>query len=69
MCIGTPLCFSTNLQRETTLVTSCLLLWTKNAIQNRVYFLRKEFAPMGANSFLKKPTPVEKKGKSKTGIH
>ena len=40
-------------QRETTLMTSCLLPGTRKPFQNRVYSKSKEFAPEGANSFLK----------------
>ena len=33
----------------------------------RVYSQRKEFAPIGANSFLKEVTPIEKEGKNENG--
>ena len=39
-------------QRETTIVTSCLLSWTIRQFQNGFNSQRKEFAPRGANSLL-----------------
>ena len=33
-------------------MTSCWLSWTMQPFQNRVYFLRKELAHRGTNSFL-----------------
>ena len=39
----------------------CYFLFTSlKRKTNRVYSLRKEFAPLGANSFLKELTPIEK---------
>ena len=35
------------LQREITFVTSCLLSWTMQPFQNRVYSERKTFVPKG----------------------
>ena len=39
------------LQRETIFVTSCLLIWRMKSSQNG-NTLKKEFGPMGENSFL-----------------
>ena len=41
--------FSAILPRGITFMTSCLLLWTMQPFQNRVFSQRKEFAPRGAN--------------------
>ena len=49
-------------------MTSCLLSWTMQSFQNRVYSSRKEFAPQGANSFLLKFTPNEMGGKNENKI-
>ena len=47
-------------------MTFCLLPWIMKYIyfQTRVYSKRKEFAPMGANSFLQELTPFEKGGQN-----
>ena len=34
---------------------------------NRIYFLRKKFAPRGANSFLNKLTPFQRGGRKENG--
>ena len=52
------------LQRGTILVTSCLLFWTVEPFQYRVYSERKEFSPKGANSFLEELTSNEMGGKT-----
>ena len=44
-------------------MTSCLLTWRMKSSQNGVYPKRKEFAPMGANSFLEELTLNEMGGK------
>ena len=58
------LCYLQCFQRETILETSCLLTWRTKSSQNRVFSLRKEFAPMGANSFLQELTPNAEGGKN-----
>ena len=44
-------------------MTFCLLPWIRKLFLYRVYSLMKEFAPNGANSFLKELTLVDKGGK------
>ena len=48
----TAMIFYCFLQREITFGMSCFLSWTMQPFQKRVFSLRKEFAPRGANSFL-----------------
>ena len=45
-------------------MTSCLLPWMQKAFQKGVYSYMKEFAPNGANSFLKELTTIEKGDKN-----
>ena len=49
---------------STTYMASCLLPKTTKAFQNGVCSERKEFAPLGANSFLLELTPFEKGGQN-----
>ena len=44
-------------------MTSCLLPWITKPFTNWVYSESKEFAPIGANSFLSEMTPFETGGK------
>ena len=44
-------------------MTSCVLPLKKEVLLNGVNSLKKEFAPLGANSFLKELTSTEKGGK------
>ena len=46
------------LQREAAFVTSCLLSWPMQPFQKGVYSCGKEFAHMGANSFLYEMIPI-----------
>ena len=55
--------FQPFLQRGKTFVTPCLLSWTMQSFQKKAFSSRKEFAPMGANSFLEEITPNEMRGK------
>ena len=43
--------FSAIIYGEQLLVTSCLLSYTSNPFWKRIYSKRKEFAPLGANSY------------------
>ena len=50
-------------------MTSCFLSCTVNSFQKGggVFSLKKEFAPVGANSFVEELTPFEKGGRNKNG--
>ena len=63
--MSTPPYFSTMFQRETIFTTSCLITCRTKSSKNRVYSLRKEFAPMGANSFLFEMTRIFMGGNNK----
>ena len=57
-CVGTPLCFSAILAKGNNFHDS-LFTSSKGVVSSR-----KEFAPRGANSFLKELTPNETAGKN-----
>ena len=58
---GTHLVFLLLIQRKKPFVTLCLPPYMTKLFQHRVFSKRKEFAPRGANSFLKELTPIEKR--------
>ena len=44
-CMGTHLCFPPVLQKETTFITSCVVLWATKSFRNGISSWRTEFAP------------------------
>ena len=54
---------STSLSKGTTCMNLCLLPWMIYPFVKGVYSLRKEFAPLGANSFLLELTCIGKRSK------